>query len=267
MTLHSDSFNLASNAIHLLQGVALLALGLAEAHPPDNPLHKKLSLAAPLVFVLSAAGAAAAVLYFLGGWSVKSALFALNIKKGFYIFVTFACYYASAGLSRFMYLASDEKSRGWHHVSLAFLTAIAVLYFTMGAKVNEEAAQAVSAAHAAIGATLLAAVLARLLHDFLKRKAFQAAWIAFLLITSFQLLAYREPGSAFEYRLIKIEAGPETKPSPVNPMQLTSQPFGSIPLNISDPRPAPPSPGFNRQAAPKALKKDAKVHNKKRAGN
>ena len=106
MTLQPDSFNLASNAIHLLQGAALLALGLAEACPADSTLLKKINLAAPLAFVLSAAGAAAAILYFLGGWSVKSALCALSVKKGFYIFVTFACYYASAGLSRFMYLAS-----------------------------------------------------------------------------------------------------------------------------------------------------------------
>jgi len=240
-----------------MQGAALLALGLTEAYTPDNPLHKKINLAAPLVFVLSAAGAAAAMLYFLGGWSVKSALFALNIKKGFYIFVALACYYASAGLSRFMYLVSDEKSRGWHYVSLIFLTAIAALYFTMGAKVNEEAADAVGAAHSAIGATLLAAVLARFLHGFLKRKALHVAWAAFLLLASFQLLTYRETRSAFEYRIVTIEAGPETKPSPVNPMHLSPKPFGSIQLNISGPRPA----------APKAAKKDAKSHNKKRAGN
>ena len=255
MTLGQDSFNSASTAMHMLQGAALLGFGLAEIYPAGESLRRKLSLAASLGLALGAAGAAAAMLYFLGGWSLKDALFALNIKKGFYVFVAFACYYASAGLSRFMYLASEEKSRHWHHISLVFLAASAALYFTLGSKVHEEAAGPVGAANAAIGAALLAALLAKVLHGFLKKKAFHIAWAVLLLIASVQLLAYRENEEAFEYRLVTVQSGPEAKPAAVNPMQMTQQPFGSIPLS-------PAGPG----AAP-AAKKDAKVNNKERAGN
>jgi len=257
MTLNFNSFNLASNAIHLMQGAALLTLGLTEAYTLDNPRHKKINPAAPLAFVLSAAGAAIAMLYFLGGWSVKNTLFALNVKRGFYIFVTFACCYAASGLSRVTYLASDEKNRGWHYLSLAFLAAIGALYFTMGGKVNEEASYIVSVAHSSIGATLLVAVLAEFLYGFLRRKAFHILWTALLIITAFQLLTYRENKNAFEYRLITTPAGPGIKAPPFLPMQLSPQPSSRIPLNISGPG----------TSAPKAAKKDARNHNKKRAGN
>ena len=264
MTPDFNNFNQASNAIHVLQGAALLTLGLTEGYTLDNPRHKKINLAAPLVFVLSAAGAAVAMLYFLGGWNIDNTLSALNVKRGFYIFVAFACCYASAGLSRFTYLASDAKSGGWHYMSLVFLTAIAALYFTMGAKVSEEASYIVGTAHSAIGATLLAAVLAKFLHGFLKWKAFNVIWSALLLMTAFQLLTYRENKNSFECKTVTIQAGPEIKPSPVNPMYLSNQPSvsGRIPLNISGPRTAPLRRPSEGQAAPKAVKKDAGVHNK-----
>lgn len=255
MTLGPDSFNAASTAMHVMQGAALLALGLAEACPAGAAARRKLDLAASLALVLAAAGAAAAMLNFLGGWSLKDALFALNIKKGFYIFVAFACYYASAGLSRFMYLASGEKNANWDHVSLVFLAASAALYFTMGSKVHEEAAGAVGAANSAIGAAIFAALLARVLHGFFKRKALHIAWAALLLIASFQLLAYRENKSAFEYRLVTVQSGPELKPPLVNPIQASRQPFGSISLSAAGPQSPAPAP------------KNAKVHSKERAGN
>lgn len=241
--------------MHVMQGAALLALGLAEACPAGAAARRNLDLAASLALVLAAAGAAAAMLYFLGGWGPKDALFALNIKKGFYVFVAFACYYASAGLSRFMYLASGEKNANWDRISLVFLAAIAALYFTMGSKTNEDAAGAVGAANSAIGAAIFAALLARVLHGFLKRKGFHLAWAAFLLIASFQLLAYRENKSAFEYRLVTVQSGPELKPPPAAPMQVSRPPFGSISLSAAGPQSPAPAP------------KNAKIHNKKRAGN
>lgn len=237
--------------MHVMQGAALLALGLAEACPA-GALRRKLGVAAALALVLAAAGAAAAMLYFLGGWSVKDALFALNIKKGFYVFVAFACYYASAGLSRLMYLASEEKSATWHHISLVFLTASAALYFTMSTKVHEEAAGAVGAVNSAIGGAMLAALLAKVLHGFLKRKVFHLAWAAFLFIASIQLLAYRENKNAFEYRLVAVQSGPELKPAAAGAAQTAPPVSGGIQLSPDGPR---------------AAKKNAKADNKERAGN
>lgn len=251
MTPAPDSFNAASTAMHIMQGAALLALGLAELRPAGAP-RRKMDMAASLALVLAAAGAAAAMLYFLGGWSLKDAIFALNIKKGFYVFVALACYYASAGLSRLMYLASEEKSPVWRHLSLVFLTAGAALYFTMGSKVHEEAARSVGLANSAIGGALLAALLAKVLHGFLKRRVFHIAWTALLLLASIQLLSYRENKDAFEYRLVAIQAGPELRPAAAGAAQIAVPPPGSIQLSPEGPH---------------AAKKDAKAAHKKRAGN
>lgn len=250
MTPAPDSFNSASTAMHVMQGAGLLALCLAEVCPA-GALRRKLDLAASLALVLAAAGAAAAMLYFLGGWSVKDALAALNIKRGFYVFVAFACYYASAGLSRLMYLASGEKSAVWRHLTLVFLAAGAALYFTMGSKVHEDAARSVGAVNSAIGGVLLAALLAKVLHGFLKRNVFHLAWAALLFIASVQLLAYRENSAAFDCRMVTIRSGPE-EPAAAGAAQISVTPPGSIQLSADGPH---------------AAEKDAKAAHKERAGN
>lgn len=233
MTLEPGSYNTASTVMHAAQGAALLALGLTEAYGWHKP-GGRIRFAAPLAFLLSGAAMFLSMLYFLGGWSVRSALFSLQLKNGFYIFVSFACFYASAGLSRLTFLSSEEKSRGWHYLFLAFLAVIGLLYFGMSRKVNSEAVVEVAAYHSAFGFTLLAAVIFKLLNDFRPRKAFDLAWIVLLLTSSFQLLGYREVEGAFDFRVENMRFSPR----------------------ISSPA-----------AAAKVVNKDAKTTHPKRAGN
>lgn len=201
------AYNTASTVMHAAQGAALLAVGLTEAYALREP-GGRIRFVSPLALLLSGAAMLLAMLYFLGGWSVKGALVSLQLKSGFYIFVSFACFYASAGLSRLTFLSSEEKHRGWHYLFLAFLAVIGLLYFGMSRKVNPEAAVAVAAYHSAFGFTLIAAVIFKFLNDLRPRKALNLAWIVLLLTSSFQLLGYREVEGAFDFRVESARFSP-----------------------------------------------------------
>jgi hypothetical protein len=207
MTLNLDGYNTASTVMHSAQGAALLALGLTEAYAARKP-GGRLLFVSPLVFLLSGAAMLLAILYFIGGWSVKTTLFSLQLKSGFYIFPSFACFYAAAGLSQFNAFSSQWKRRGWNYLFLAFLTVIGLLYFGMSRKVNPEAATAVAAYHSAIGFTLLAAVMCKILHEVRPRAAFNLAWIILLFISSYQLLSYREVAGAFDLGAAPMRVSP-----------------------------------------------------------
>lgn len=211
MTLNLDSYNTASTVMHSAQGCALLVLALSEAYAVKKP-GGKTGLAAPAAFLLSGAAMCLAMLHFLGGWDIKSALLSLELKSGFYIFVSFACFYASAGLSLLTFRSSGGKSLFWRYLFLVFLAAIGLLYFGMSGKVNPEAAAGVAAYHAAFGLTLLAAVFFKLLHELRPRRALNLAWIILLLISSFQLLSYREVPGAFDLGAVSLQASSQSVP-------------------------------------------------------
>jgi len=233
MTLNLDSYNTASTAIHIAQGCALLVLGLTEAYAGLEP-GRRIKLFSPLAFLLSGIAMALAILYFLGGWSMENALAALKMKNGFFIFVSFACFYASAGLSQLTFISSDEKSRGWHYLFLLFLAVIAVLYFSVARRAAPAAAAEVGLYHSALGITLLAAVAFKFLHGFRPRRTLHLGWIILLLMTAFQLLSYREIKGAFDFHIVSL------------------QPAAMIPA---------------RAVPADAVKKNAKTPPSKRAGN
>jgi len=203
MTLNFDSYNTASTAIHVAQGCALLVLGLTEAYA-GLETDRRIKLVSPAVFLLSGAAMALFMLYFLGGWSLDGAFGALKMKNGFFIFVSFACFYACAGFSLLTFLFSGEKSRGWWYLFLFFLAVIALLYFRVSTRVGSGAAAQVALYHSGLGVTLLAAVLLKFLHGFRPRRTFHFGWSALLLITSVQLLGYREVKGAFDLHVVSL---------------------------------------------------------------
>jgi len=219
MTLDPDSFNTASTAIHIAQGAALLVLGLTEAYAGLEP-GKRIKLFSPAALLAGGIAMALIMLYFLGGWNLDNTMGALKMKNGFFIFVSFACFYASAGLSQLTFLSSGEKSRGWHYIFLLFLAVIAVLYFGMAKRVGPEAAAKVGIYHSAMGVTLLAAVLLKLLYGFLPRRSLHLVWTVLLLMTSFQLLSYREIPGAFDFRLVSLR----TEAMPAAPVVPAAKP-------------------------------------------
>jgi hypothetical protein len=202
-----ENFRRASTFIHVCQGGALLVLGAAEAYAADNRV-KKINFLPPAAFILGAALMLGSMLYFLGGWKLQPLRDALELKGGFYVFAAFAWFFAAAGLSRLMALHMGEKGGVWQFLFLAFLCVIGLLYFSVPCRVSEAARLPVFAAHAAMGITLLAAVLAKSLHFFSEKKTFQVIWAVLIFTTAGQLLIYREDPRAFEFRVVTIQSSP-----------------------------------------------------------
>ena len=207
-----ENLKQASTFIHVCQGGALLILGAAEAYAADNQA-KKINFLPPAAFMLSGALMLVSMLYFLGNWHLQPLLDALELKKGFYIFPAFAWLFAAAGLGRMMALYMGEKGGFWQFLFLVFLCVIALLYFTVPYRVNEAARLPVLAFHSAMGISLLAAVVSKSLHVFMKKKILQIIWAVLILITAGQLLIYRENPQAFEYHVVTIQSSPEQPPA------------------------------------------------------
>jgi hypothetical protein len=202
MTFNPEGYNTASTFIHVAQGGALLVLGLTEAFAKESD--GKIKLASPAALLAGPAAMALAILYFLGGWSIKSALFSLHIQRGFYIFISLACFYASAGLSQLNFLSSGETRRAWHYLFLVFLAVIAFLYFCVPGKVNPEAEREALINHSALGLTLFFAVISKFIHGLRPRRKFHIIWVSLLLVTAFQLLTYRETPGAFDFHTVGL---------------------------------------------------------------
>lgn len=211
MTLPPAGYNAASTIMHEAQGAALLVLGLNEAYAAHTP-GGRIRFASPLTFLLSGVVVLLTMLNFLGGWNVANTLLSLQLNRGFYIFISFACFYASAGLSQLTFLYTEERTRGWHYLFLFFLAVIGFLYFGISQKVSPGAAVEVAAYHSAFGFTLIAAVSFKFLHDFRPRRVFNLVWIVFLLISSFQLLTYREVEGAFDLDTVNLQTSPQIYP-------------------------------------------------------
>ncbi|PJA12986.1 MAG: hypothetical protein COX65_07705 [Elusimicrobia bacterium CG_4_10_14_0_2_um_filter_56_8] len=216
MIIDYAGFTRASNLVHLLQGSALLLLGSAEAYSLKNN-GKKYMLAVSLLVAVLGAAMFVAVLALPGGWDFSRLAQALQARRGFYLFISFACLYGAAGLSRFMHELSDRGGSGWMALFLALLASSGALYFLMAWRVNEEAWRQVLAWHSAIGLTLLLAVAAKSAELFLKRRALQAAWAALLIFAGLQLAAYKEAPGSFAPRLVTIESSPAATPARPKP--------------------------------------------------
>ena len=208
MTLDFADYTKASNLVHAVQGGALLLLGAAEAYALDNK-GRKVPLAGAAVLALSGAATFLALLALPGGWSFGQLAAALNFRRGFYLFVAFACVYTGAGLCRLTQAALDRRDGGWQAMFLALLAFAGVLYFLLASRVNEEAWRQVLVLHSAIGATLLLAVAARAAAIFRPRRWLSFAWAALLLVTGMQLLTYRETQGAFAPRLVTMQSQPD----------------------------------------------------------
>lgn len=211
MTLDYADFTKASNLVHWLQGGALLVLGAAEAYALQGK-GRKAVLVASLLLAVSGAAMFAAVFALPGGWSFGQLASALQARRGFYLFIAFACLYGAAGLCLLMHEALGRGEGGWRALFLALLAFSGVLYFTMAWRVNEEAWRQVLAWHSAIGATLLLAVAAKAADIFLGRRSLRLAWAALLMAAGLQLAAYKETPGAFSPRLVTLESSPEVPP-------------------------------------------------------
>lgn len=212
MILDYADYTRASNIIHAVQGGALLLLGAAEAYALDNK-GRKFVLAASALLALSGVAMFGAVLALPGGWSLEQLSAALNFRRGFYLFIAFACLFFAAGLSRLTQAALDRQGGGWQAIFLAMLASSGILYFLLASRVNEEAWRQVLVWHSAIGGTLLLAVAAKVADVFRPRRALHFAWAALLLVTAMQLLTYRESQGAFAPRLVTMETPSEVPPA------------------------------------------------------
>lgn len=213
MTIDYGEFTRASNVIHWLQGGALLSLGAAEAWAAANK-GKGAALASGLILAASGAAMFAAILALPGAWSFAQLGEALQARRGFYLFIAFACLYGAAGLSRLMHTALGREGGGWRALFLALLAFSGALYFLMASRVNEEAWRQVLIWHSAAGLTLLLAVAAKTADVFLGRRPLHLAWAVLLIVTGLQLVSYREAPAAFSLHLVTLESSPAVPAAP-----------------------------------------------------
>lgn len=216
-----DGFTAASTLIHSSQGAALLLLGAVEAYSLDKP-DNKFRLAGPLALLAAAVAIPLSVLALPAGWSLDTFKPALDARRGFYLFIAFACLFGAAGLSRLTQLALDRKAGGWQAVFLIFLAVCGALYFIVPWRVNEEGWRQTLPWHAAIGTTLLLAVAFKAAYVFSGRRRLHLAWAALLMITALQLISYRETEKAFGLRLVTIESAPQLPPVAAQPKNAST---------------------------------------------
>lgn len=222
MTLDYGSFSQASTLIHAAQGAALLLLGAVEAYALDNP-GRKTALIGPLALLAAAAAIPLLVLALPGGWSLAQLRLALEVRRGFHIFLALSCLFGAAGLGRLTQVLMGRRGGGWQAVFLVFLAFIGVLYFAVASRVNEEAWRQVLVLHAAAGSTLLLAVVFKSAHIFTGRRFLHIGWAALLMVTAVQLLTYKESQGAFGMRLVTFESVPEFPPAKTTaPRQIQS---------------------------------------------
>ena len=208
MIIDYDSFARASTGVHLAQGAALFLLGAAEAYSHDNP-GSRAALAGPLALLAAAIAIPLIMLGTAGSWNLDQLLAALDIRRGFYLFIAFACLFGAAGMSRLAQASLKTAGGGWQAAFLFFLAAAGALHFLLAWRVNEEAWRQVFAWHSAIGASLLLAVAAKAAHVFSGRRLLHAAWGVLLLMTAVQLLSYRETPAAFGLRMVTFQTAPD----------------------------------------------------------
>lgn len=221
MTVDYSSFAKASTLIHLFQGIALIGLGAAEAYALDNPGRKAPLFSALLLAACGAAGVVA-VLALPGGWSLEQLGVALNLRRGFYLFIAFSCLFCAAGLSRVTQTAIGRDGGGWRNLFLLLLAAAGALYFLLAWRVNVEVRREVLVLHSTMGVTLLLAVAAKAAHIITGRRRLHIAWAVLLLVTGLQLATYREKREAFEIRLITMQAGPQNGLPPAKAIDATT---------------------------------------------
>ncbi|MDA8131561.1 MAG: hypothetical protein M0011_08670 [Elusimicrobia bacterium] len=214
MTIDYADFARASSLIHAIQGAALILLGAAEAFSLDNK-GRGASLAAGFGLAVSGAAMLAVMLAYPGGGSPEQLYAALNLRRGFYLFIAFACLFSGAGLSLLTRVSVGREGGGWQASFLGLLAFAACLYFMMASRVNEAAWREVLARHSAIGGALLLAVLAKAAHGFRPKRALHIAWASLLLLAGLQLAAYRESDGSFGPRRVTIESSPA--PAPASP--------------------------------------------------
>lgn len=213
MTIDYADFTRASNLIHMVQGAALLMLGAARAYSADNP-GRRFMIAAAAALALSGAVMLAVMLAVPGGWSLSQLGAALEIRRGFYLFIALACLFTAAGLSLLTGEALKRRGGAWHALFLGLLAFAGVLYFLLASRVNDEAWHRVLVWHASIGGTLLLAVAALAADSFRPKKALRVAGAVLLLMTGMQLVTYRETDGAFAPTLVTLENSSESPAPP-----------------------------------------------------
>jgi len=216
MTIDYANFTRASNLIHIIQGVSLLLVGAAQAYAADNK-ESKFPLSAALLLALSGAAMFVVMLALPGGWSFSQLAEALDVRRGFYIFIAFSCVFSAAGLSLFTKELMGRAGTSWQAMGLLLLAFAGILYFLLAWRVNEEAWRQVLVFHAAVGATLLVAVAVKALDTFRPRRALHLAWAVLLLVTGLQLVTYSESDGAFAPTVVSLQSSPELPAAEVSP--------------------------------------------------
>ncbi|MCG2726015.1 MAG: hypothetical protein L6420_07145 [Elusimicrobia bacterium] len=204
----SENFRLVSTLIHFLQGAAFFIIGVIAIYIHENggKAQEKLKFISPLAFIAAGAVSLLAIIIILGDWSFESAIAIMKIKPGFFIFMALSCVFMSAGFSGVLFAADKKKNKVWGYFYWIFIFSIAVLYALMHTRVNNAASAFVMANHIVMAGALAIALVFKITEFFAEKKIIRTLGIIFLLITSFQLLIYKESENSFKYEIVTIKS-------------------------------------------------------------
>ncbi|MCK5582445.1 MAG: hypothetical protein KAI33_01575, partial [Elusimicrobiales bacterium] len=169
-------------------------------------VREKIKFVAPLAFIAAGALSLLAIIIVVGDWSFDFAISVMKIKPGFFIFMALSCVFISAGFSGVLFESDRKKNKFWGYAYWIFIFTIAVLYAIMPFRVNDEARVFVMANHIAMAITLTMALVLKISEFFTEKKIIKILGIIFLLITSFQLLIYKENADSFKHRIVTIKS-------------------------------------------------------------
>lgn len=183
-----------SQLVHISQGTGIMGAALAHGWVSDRP-GSRLRLLSPL-FLLLAGICSSAFIYLLPeAWQLGKVWAAPLSDAEFLRLAAVSFLLTAAGLSELM--ANSEKTSGvWKHGLPAVMVFSAAVYFFYSHE-NPDALLKTSLLHFSIALPLAAGAILLWVSFSVRNKALSVAWITFALISSLQLITFREPDSAF----------------------------------------------------------------------
>ena len=194
----SENLRLASTVVHFFQGMAFFAMAVATCYTGVG-CKRWIKFVSPLACIAAGILSLFAIGVILGDWNFNDAINIIRLKPGFFIFMALTLLLLSAGFSEALFAADERRNKMWKYFQLFFLGFMAVLYMMMHTRVNNEAIHFVMIDHVAIGATLMTALIMKVAELFTAKKIIKMTGIIFLLMTSFQLMVYKEDVRSFSY--------------------------------------------------------------------
>lgn len=191
--------------MHMLQGLAFFVCAATDIALRGGESMKKFRFVSPAMFVFSGVAAILYAIFAIGAFDIDVFKAALDSRRGFLILFGISFILISAGISQAMHVFREREKSIWLILFFIFLFAIALLYAFYHKRVGAYSAYFALVNHWAAAGTLFIALVFKILSMKIHREIFRGLWAVFLMMTAFQLIAYRESGDAFGEKAVVLE--------------------------------------------------------------